>query len=195
MRGAPGTEVTLDVLRARQRGAAAFRVDAQPRSTSRRCTSEYLGNGLAYLRLSSFAESTAARSRAGGARLDGRSRARRAARLGARSAQQPGRLARLGRAASPTRSSPSGIIVSGTGRIRQAQFEQIGRRRRRARERADGRARQLGLGVGLGDRRRRAAGSWPRAHRRRDAPTAKAPCKPSCRSAKAAPSSSRRRAI
>src|SRR5688572_596058 len=59
MRGDPGTSVTLDVLRP---GSATPLHFALTRSEVhvKSVLSEYLGNGLAYVRLSSFAETTAA---------------------------------------------------------------------------------------------------------------------------------------
>jgi carboxyl-terminal processing protease len=59
MRGAPGTPVTLDVLRPGNDTPLRFalmRTEVHVRTVQ----SEYLGNGLAYVRLSSFAEGTAA---------------------------------------------------------------------------------------------------------------------------------------
>src|SRR5918993_3561398 len=59
MRGAPGTSVTLDVVRAGAPAPLRFaltRTEVHVKTVQ----SEYLGNGLAYVRLSSFAESTAA---------------------------------------------------------------------------------------------------------------------------------------
>ncbi|HVY65228.1 MAG TPA: S41 family peptidase [Gammaproteobacteria bacterium] len=57
MRGAPGTPVTLDVVRAGAQEPLRFaltRSAVQVKSV----TGEYLGNGLAYVRLSSFTDST-----------------------------------------------------------------------------------------------------------------------------------------
>jgi carboxyl-terminal processing protease len=122
MRGAPGTSVTLDVLRA---GATAPLRFALTRSEIHVQTvhAEYLGNGLAYIRVSSFAESTPsdldeaaaeiARTAGGpllGLVLDLRS--------------NPGGLLDSAIGVADTFLS-DGIIVSGTGRIRQAQFEQV----------------------------------------------------------------------
>jgi carboxyl-terminal processing protease len=123
MRGAPGTAVTLDVLRPGTETPLRF---ALTRSEVHVKTvhSEYLGNGLAYVRLSSFAEATASDldqaaqnllSAAGrddllGLVLDLRS--------------NPGGLLDAAVRVADT-FLDSGVIVSGTGRIRQAQFEQI----------------------------------------------------------------------
>ena len=122
MRGAPGTPVVLDVLRAGSSGSLRFsllRTEVHVKTVF----SEYLGNGLAYVRLTSFAESTSAD-------LDRAARALTAA---------AGRDELLGLVLD-LRSNPGGlldaavdvadtflaegVIVSGMGRIRQAQFEQ-----------------------------------------------------------------------
>ncbi len=122
MRGAPGTPVTLDVLRPGSDKPLRFaltRTEVHVRTVQ----SEYLGNGLAYVRLSSFAEGTAAdpeqaahelKKAAGrddllGLVLDLRS--------------NPGGLLDAAVQVADTFLA-EGIIVSGTGRIRQAQFEQ-----------------------------------------------------------------------
>ena len=122
MRGEAGTQVTLDVLRP---GSATPLHFALTRSEVRVKTvqSEYLGNGLAYVRVSSFAETTAAD-------LDQAARDLTAA---------SGRDQLLGLVLD-LRSNPGGlldsavqvadafledgVIVSGTGRMRKAQFEQ-----------------------------------------------------------------------
>lgn len=123
MRGAPGTEVTLDVLRAGNDVPLRFAL-TRSEVHVRTVQSEYLGNGLAYVRLSSFAESTAAdleqaahlltaeagRSELLGLVLDLRS--------------NPGGLLDAAVRVADTFLT-DGVIVSGTGRIRQAQFEQI----------------------------------------------------------------------
>ncbi len=122
MRGAPGTSVTLDVVRAGSDTPLKFaltRTEVHVRTVQ----SEYLGNGLGYVRLSSFAESTARD-------LDQAARDLTAA---------AGRDHLLGLVLD-LRSNPGGlldsavqvadefldggIIVTGTGRMRKAQFEQ-----------------------------------------------------------------------
>lgn len=122
MRGAPGTEVTLDVLRVGNESPLRFAL-TRSEVHVRTVQSEYLGNGLAYVRLSSFSESTAAdleqaaheltaaagRSELLGLVLDLRS--------------NPGGLLDAAVRVADTFLT-DGIIVSGTGRIRQAQFEQ-----------------------------------------------------------------------
>ena len=59
MRGAPGTAVTLDVLRPGSEEPLRFAL-TRTAVHVKTVQSEYLGNGLAYVRLSSFAEGTAA---------------------------------------------------------------------------------------------------------------------------------------
>ena len=122
MRGASGTPVTLDVLRAGNDTPLRFAL-TRSEVHVRTVQSEYLGNGLAYVRLSSFAETTATdleqaahdltaeagRSELLGLVLDLRS--------------NPGGLLDAAVRVADTFLT-DGIIVSGTGRIRQAQFEQ-----------------------------------------------------------------------
>jgi carboxyl-terminal processing protease len=123
MRGAPGTPVTLGVLRAGSAAPLRFalmRSEVQVKSV----TSEYLGNGLAYVRLTAFTEHTPSDLE------------RAAAELAAAAGHEPllGLVLDL-------RSNPGGVldaavrvadtflaeglIVSGTGRVRQAQFEEF----------------------------------------------------------------------
>jgi carboxyl-terminal processing protease len=121
MRGAPGTSVTIDVVRVGSEAPLHFaltRTEVHVRTVQ----SEYLGNGLGYVRLSSFAESTAPD-------LEQAARALKAAAgdellgvvLDLRS--NPGGL--LDSAVDVADAFlDSGIIVSGTGRMRKAQFEQ-----------------------------------------------------------------------
>ena len=122
MRGAPGTAVTLDVLRPGNETPLRFaltRTEVHVRTVQ----SEYLGNGLAYVRLSSFAEGTPAD-------LDKAARDLIAAAerddllglvLDLRS--NPGGLLDAAVRVADTFLA-DGVIVSGTGRVRQAQFEQ-----------------------------------------------------------------------
>jgi carboxyl-terminal processing protease len=123
MRGAPGTAVTLDVQRPGQSIVLKF---ALTRSEVHVQTvkSEYLGNGLAYVRVSSFSEGTA----------EDLERAARAL------VRESGRAELLGLVLD-LRSNPGGlldaavrvadaflaegVIVSGRGRVRQAQFEEM----------------------------------------------------------------------
>jgi len=122
MRGEPGTEVTLDVMRPGATQPLRFAL-TRSQVQVRTVLSEYLGNGLGYVRLTSFAEHTAAD-------LDQAARDLTAA---------AGRDELLGLVLD-LRSNPgglldsavqiadafldSGVIVSGTGRIRKARFEQ-----------------------------------------------------------------------
>jgi carboxyl-terminal processing protease len=122
MRGEPGTPVTLDVLRAGVADVLKFaltRTEVHVQTVK----SEYLGNGLGYVRLSSFSETTAEDLEHAALDL-------------VRQADRPHLLGLV----LDLRSNPGGlldaavrvadeflaegIIVSGTGRIRQAQFEQ-----------------------------------------------------------------------
>jgi carboxyl-terminal processing protease len=123
MRGAPGTSVTLDVLRPGNEAPLRFAL-TRSEVHVRTVQSEYLGNGLAYVRLSSFAEGTA----------EDLEKAARDLIAAAGHAELLGMVLDL-------RSNPGGlldsavhvadaflaegVIVSGTGRIRQAQFEQV----------------------------------------------------------------------
>jgi carboxyl-terminal processing protease len=122
MRGAPGTPVTLEVVREGSERPLKFALTRREVHV-KTVQSEYLGNGLAYVRLSSFAEGT-------GVDLEQAARDLKAA---ADSDELLGLVLDL-------RSNPGGlldaavrvadaflaegIIVSGTGRIRQARFEQ-----------------------------------------------------------------------
>jgi carboxyl-terminal processing protease len=122
LRGAPGTAVTVDVVRAGHEAPLKFaltRSEVQVKTVQ----SEYLGNGLAYVRLSAFAESTVGDLEKAAREL--RSAAGRGDLLGMvldlRS--NPGGL--LDSAVSVADEFlAEGLIVSGTGRVRQAQFEQ-----------------------------------------------------------------------
>jgi carboxyl-terminal processing protease len=123
MRGEPGTAVTHDVLRPGNDTPLRF---AMMRSEVhvRTVQSEYLGNGLAYVRLSSFAESTAADLEQ--AAHDLTAAAERDELLGMvldLRSNPGGLLDAAVRVADAFLAD--GVIVSGTGRIRQAQFEQI----------------------------------------------------------------------
>jgi carboxyl-terminal processing protease len=122
MRGQAGTEVTVDVVRDGKEEPLRFALTRAPVQV-KTVTSEYLGNGLAYFRLTAFAESTprdlavaahAAKERAGGklvgAVLDLRN--------------NPGGV--LDAAVQVADEFlADGLIVRGTGRVRQARFEQF----------------------------------------------------------------------
>ncbi|HVJ29004.1 MAG TPA: S41 family peptidase [Gammaproteobacteria bacterium] len=122
MRGEAGTTVTLDVQRAGSDTPLKFAL-TRAELHVKTVQSEYLGNGLGYVRLSSFAESTeaeleqathdltaaAGRDELLGLVLDLRS--------------NPGGL--LDSAVQVADAFlDSGVIVTGTGRMRKAQFEQ-----------------------------------------------------------------------
>jgi carboxyl-terminal processing protease len=122
MRGAAGTPVTLDVLRPGSPQPLRFALTRSPVQV-KTVQSEYLGNGLAYVRVSSFAENTAedltqaardltaaaGRDDLLGMVLDLRS--------------NPGGL--LDAAVHVADAFlDGGVIVSGTGRVRKARFEQ-----------------------------------------------------------------------
>jgi carboxyl-terminal processing protease len=123
LRGAPGTAVTVDVVRAGHEGPLKFaltRSEVQVKTVQ----SEYLGNGLAYVRLTAFAESTAGDLEQAAREL--RSAAGRSDLLGMvldlRS--NPGGLLDSAVLVADEFLT-EGVIVSGTGRVRQAQFEQV----------------------------------------------------------------------
>jgi carboxyl-terminal processing protease len=122
LRGAPGTAVTIDVLRAGHERPLRFAV-TRSEVHVRTVQSEYLGNGLAYVRLSAFSEGTVADLEAAAREL--RAAAGRQDLLGLvldlRS--NPGGLLDSAVAVADE-FLVEGIIVSGTGRVRQAQFEQ-----------------------------------------------------------------------
>jgi carboxyl-terminal processing protease len=122
MRGAPGTAVTLDVVRPGTDAPLHFAL-TRSEVHVRTVQSEYLGNGLGYVRLSSFAESTVGdleqavrelNAQAGGDELLGLV-------LDLRS-NPGGLLDSAVRIADEFLAE--GVIVSGTGRVRKAQFEQ-----------------------------------------------------------------------
>ena len=123
MRGAPGTPVTLDVVRDGKQAPLRFaltRSSVQVKSV----TGEYLGNGLAYLKLSSFTDSTprdldatvqellatAGKEKFLGVVLDLRG-------------NPGGVLEAAVRVAD--KFLADGLIVSGSGRVQQARFEQF----------------------------------------------------------------------
>jgi carboxyl-terminal processing protease len=122
MRGAPGTPVTLDVLRPGNDTPLRFaltRTEVHVRTVQ----SEYLGNGLGYVRLSSFAESTAADLEHAAKELTAAAGRDNLLGLVLDLRSNPGGL--LDAAVEVADAFlAEGTIVSGTGRIRQAQFEQ-----------------------------------------------------------------------
>ena len=122
MRGDPGTEVTVDVLRDGSDVPLRFaltRTQVQVQTVQ----SEYLGNGLAYLRLSSFAENTPRDlNRAVRAVEDQAGGQLRGVVLDLRS--NPGGVLDAAVQVADTFIA-DGLIVSGTGRVRQARFEEF----------------------------------------------------------------------
>ena len=121
MRGEVGTEVTLGVMRAGKKVPLSFaltRAQVQVRTVS----SEYLGNGLGYARITSFSATTprelveAARAlkKAAGAKLLG---------LVLDLRNNPGGVLDAAVQVADT-FLDGGLIVRGTGRVRQARFEQ-----------------------------------------------------------------------
>ena len=165
----------MNVLRAGSEAPLRFaltRTEVQVKTV----LSEYLGNGLAYLRLSSFAENTPRdlESR--------RARDRRAVRpsellgvvLDLRS--NPGGVLDAAVQVADT-FIPDGMIVSGTGRVRQARFEEFAHAGDLLESVPTVVRRERRLGLRVGDRRRRAAGSRPRARSSASAPTARVRCR------------------
>jgi carboxyl-terminal processing protease len=122
MRGAPGTPVTLDVLRPGNDTPLRFaltRTEVHVRTVQ----SEYLGNGLAYVRLSSFAASTAGDLEHAARELTAAAGRDDLLGLVLDLRSNPGGLLDAAVDVADTFLA-EGVIVSGTGRIRQAQFEQ-----------------------------------------------------------------------
>jgi carboxyl-terminal processing protease len=122
MRGAPGTSVTLDVVRPGAPAPLRFaltRTEVHVKTVQ----SEYLGNGLAYVRLSSFAESTAADLEQAVRELNAAAGRDELLGLVLDLRSNPGGL--LDSAVQiADEFLAGGVIVSGTGRMRQARFEQ-----------------------------------------------------------------------
>jgi carboxyl-terminal processing protease len=122
MRGAPGTAVTLEVLRPGSEAPLRFAL-TRSEVHVRTVQSEYLGNGLAYVRLSSFAEGTAADLERAARELNAAAGRDDLLGLVLDLRGNPGGL--LDSAVQiADEFLAEGVIVSGTGRIRQAQFEQ-----------------------------------------------------------------------
>jgi carboxyl-terminal processing protease len=122
MRGAPGTSVTLDVLRAGSKAPLRFAL-TRSEVHVRTVQSEYLGNGLAYVRLSSFAESTAADLEQAVRTLQAEAQRDELLGLVLDLRSNPGGL--LDSAVQIADAFlDHGVIVSGTGRVRKARFEQ-----------------------------------------------------------------------
>jgi carboxyl-terminal processing protease len=121
MRGEAGTTVTLDVQRAGSETLkfALTRTELHVKTVQ----SEYLGNGLGYLRLSSFAESTEAELEQAAQELTAAAGRDELLGLVLDLRSNPGGL--LDSAVQVADAFlDSGVIVTGTGRMRKAQFEQ-----------------------------------------------------------------------
>jgi carboxyl-terminal processing protease len=121
MRGAAGTPVTVDVVRSGSGKPLRFALTRAPVQV-RTVSSEYLGQGLAYFRLSTFAESTprdlAAAAHAAIEKANGKLHG---VVLDLRN--NPGGV--LDAAVQVADEFlADGVIVSGTGRVKQARFEQ-----------------------------------------------------------------------
>jgi carboxyl-terminal processing protease len=121
MRGAAGTPVTVDVMRGGSAKPLRFALTRAPVQV-RTVSSEYLGQGLAYFRLSTFAESTPHDlAVAAHAAIEKANGTLRGAVLDLRN--NPGGV--LDAAVQVADEFlADGVIVSGTGRVKQARFEQ-----------------------------------------------------------------------
>jgi carboxyl-terminal processing protease len=121
MRGAPGTAVTLDVLRTGSQQPLRFAL-TRSEVHVRTVQSEYLGNGLGYVRVSSFAQSTAGDLEQAARELAADAQRDELLGLVLDLRSNPGGL--LDSAVEVADAFlAGGIIVSGTGRRRRAQFE------------------------------------------------------------------------
>jgi carboxyl-terminal processing protease len=122
MRGDAGTSVKLDVVR--PGSATPLHFDLTRSAVHvKTVQSEYLGNGLAYVRVSSFAETTAADLEKAARELTAASGRDELLGLVLDLRSNPGGLLDAAvRVADAFLAS--GVIVSGTGRMRKAQFEQ-----------------------------------------------------------------------
>jgi len=122
MRGAPGTSVTLDVFRPGSEAPLRFaltRTEVHVKTVQ----AEYLGNGLGYIRVTSFAEGTAADLRQAARDLAATANRDELLGLVLDLRSNPGGL--LDAAVQVADAFlADGVIVSGTGRPRRAQFEQ-----------------------------------------------------------------------
>jgi carboxyl-terminal processing protease len=122
MRGEAGTTVTLDVQRAGSEAPLKFAL-TRTELHVKTVQSEYLGNGLGYVRLSSFAESTEAELEQAAHDLTAASGRDELLGLVLDLRSNPGGL--LDSAVQVADAFlDSGVIVTGTGRMRKAQFEQ-----------------------------------------------------------------------
>ena len=123
MRGAPGTPVTLDVVRDGTEVPLRFaltRSSVQVKSV----TGEYLGNGLAYLKLSSFTDSTPRDLDAAVRELLANSGADKLLGVVLDLRGNPGGVLDAAVRVAD-KFLADGLIVSGSGRVQQARFEQF----------------------------------------------------------------------
>jgi len=122
MRGEAGTTVTLDVQRAGSEAPLKFAL-TRTELHVKTVQSEYLGNGLGYVRLSSFAESTEAELEQAAHDLTAAAGRDELLGLVLDLRSNPGGL--LDSAVQVADAFlDGGVIVTGTGRMRKAQFEQ-----------------------------------------------------------------------
>ena len=122
MRGEAGTTVTLDVQRPGSEAPLKFAL-TRTELHVKTVQSEYLGNGLGYVRLSSFAESTEAELEEATHQLTAAAGRDELLGLVLDLRSNPGGL--LDSAVQVADAFlDSGVIVTGTGRMRKAQFEQ-----------------------------------------------------------------------
>jgi carboxyl-terminal processing protease len=122
MRGAPGTPVTLEVQREGNGTPLRFEL-MRSEVHVKTVRSEYLGNGLAYVRMSAFAESTPADLEIAARELLAAAERDDLLGLVLDLRSNPGGLLDAAVAVADEFLA-EGVIVSGTGRVRQAQFEQ-----------------------------------------------------------------------
>jgi carboxyl-terminal processing protease len=122
MRGAPGTPVTLEVRRQGSNAPLRFEL-TRTEVHVKTVRSEYLGNGLAYVRVSAFAESTPAELEAAARELNVAAQRDELLGLVLDLRSNPGGLLDAAVAVADEFLA-EGVIVTGTGRVRQAQFEQ-----------------------------------------------------------------------
>ena len=122
MRGEAGTTVTLDVQRAGSEAPLKFAL-TRTELHVKTVQSEYLGNGLGYVRLSSFAESTEAELEQAAHDLTAAAGRDELLGLVLDLRSNPGGLLDSAVQVADT-FLDGGVIVTGTGRMRKAQFEQ-----------------------------------------------------------------------
>ena len=123
MRGAPGTPVTLEVQRHGSDAPLRFEL-TRTEVHVQTVRGEYLGNGLAYVRLSAFTDSTPAELQAVARELNVTAERDELLGLVLDLRGNPGGLLDAAVAVADEFLA-EGVIVTGTGRVRQAQFEQL----------------------------------------------------------------------